>query len=181
MASPDRLELLRQLSDLENRLARRLTHALEQRMQQLDYLARRLVHPGERLAMRHTHLGHLRQRLGQGALHALEEKTWRLGQLEHCLQRAKPDFSGRQAGLEQLGGRLRRAAGHGLDTRQSAFQRLADHLQHLNPQTVLERGFSMTQDEQGNIVRDSRTLSSGETLRIRFAKGMAHAQVKDLE
>ena len=48
MASPNRLDLLHRLHGLENRLARRLTQTLEQRMQQLDYLARRLIHPGER-------------------------------------------------------------------------------------------------------------------------------------
>jgi len=38
----------------------------------------------------------------------------------------------------------------------------------------------MTQDEQGKIVRDSSALAIGETLRIRFAKGISHAQVKDV-
>jgi len=180
MASPDRLELIRQLGGLESRLTRQLNQALEQRMQQLDYLARRLVHPGERLAMRLTHLGHLRQRLGQRTSHALGEKTWRLGQLRHQLQQVKPDIPGRQAGLEKLDGRLHRAAGQQLAARHTALQRQTDHLQHLNPQNVLERGFSMTQDEQGKIVRDSSALAIGETLRIRFAKGISHAQVKDV-
>jgi len=180
MASPDRLELIRHLGNLESRLTRQLTQALEQRMQQLDYLARRLVHPGERLAMRRSHLGHLRQRLGQGASHALGEKTWRLGQLRHQLQQVKPDIPSLQAGLEKLDGRLRRAVDQHLNVRHTALQRLADHLQHLNPQSVLERGFSMTQDEQGEIVRDSSALTIGETLRIRFARGISHAQVKDV-
>jgi exodeoxyribonuclease VII large subunit len=180
MASPDRLDLARHLVNLENRLAQRLTQTLEQRMQQLDYLARRLVHPGERLEMRQTHLGHLRQRLGQSAAHALGEKTWRVGQIGQRLRQVTPDIAGLQGWLERLDERLNRAAGHNLTTRQGALQRLADHLQHLNPQTVFERGFSMTQNARGTIVRDSTALAVGEILQITFAKGFSHAQVKDI-
>lgn len=181
MASPNRFDLLHRLASLENRLARRLTQTLEQRMQQLDYLARRLIHPGERIGMRHSHLGHLRQRLVQAAGRSWGEKNWRLGQLGHRLQQAQPDLARHQAELDKLGARLRLAADRHLSARQGALQRLSDHLQHLNPQTVFERGFSMTQNAAGNIVRDSGTLNVGETLCITFAKGRSHAEVRDVE
>ncbi len=180
MASPDRLDLLRQLGNLESRLTRRLAQTLEQRMQHLDYLARRLVHPGERIAARLGHLGHLRQRLAQAAGRSLAESNWRSGQIGHRLQRVAPDIPGLQAGLDRLAGRLRNAAAQSMAARQNALQRLADHLLHLNPQAVFERGFSMTQNSRGEIVRDSGALAVGETLRLTFAKGISHAQVKDV-
>lgn len=181
MASPERLELLRRLDGLESRLRRRMSHALEQRMQQLDYLARRLVHPGERLTMRETHLGHLRRRLEQAATRALGEQAWRIERLSQRWRLGRPDIPALHARLDGLDERLGRAAGQNLSARREVLARLDGHLRNLNPQTVLERGFSLTQDAHGNIVRDSATLAAGDLLRIAFAKGTSHAQVRDVE
>jgi exodeoxyribonuclease VII large subunit len=181
MASPERLELLHRLDGLESRLRRRMSHALEQRMQQLDYLARRLVYPGERLTMRETHLGHLRRRLEQAATRALGEQAWRIERLSQRWRLGRPDLPALHARLDGLDERLSRAAGQNLSAHREVLARLDGHLRNLNPQTVLERGFSLTQDAHGNIVRDSATLAAGDLLRITFAKGASHAQVRDVE
>jgi exodeoxyribonuclease VII large subunit len=51
-------------------------------------------------------------------------------------------------------------------------------LKHLNPRSVLERGYSITVDRQGNIVRDAAQLAVGDDLRMTFSKGWAEAEVK---
>ena len=181
MASPDRIDLAQRLLGLKNRLIRQLTQTLEQRMQQLDYLARRLIHPVERLAMRQAHLGQLQRRFVQATGHALADKSWRLAQQSLRLRAVTPDIPGKRADLAKLSERLQRAVSQRIIAQQTELRRLESHLQHLDPQAVFERGFSMVQNARGVIVRDSHALALGENLRITYAKGISLAQVIEVE
>jgi exodeoxyribonuclease VII large subunit len=51
--------LVARLDALHQRIAVALVRGLEQRMQQVDYLGRRLAHPGERIRGQEQHLAHL--------------------------------------------------------------------------------------------------------------------------
>lgn len=50
-------------------------------------------------------------------------------------------------------------------------------LDALSPLAVLRRGFSITENEKGEIVRDSERVETGETVKIRLAKGRIEAKV----
>jgi exodeoxyribonuclease VII large subunit len=180
LASPNRADLLHRLEILNGRLAHRARQQLQQRAQQVDYLSRRLAHPGERLKARLGHLGHLAQRLARSAAHALAEKTWRQGQLARRLTGAAPDLPGLERRRRELAGRLRSAADQRFHALANRLHGLEIHLDHLNPQAVFERGFSMVQRADGLIVRDSRDIRTGETLRLTFARGRAEAMVTDI-
>ncbi|WP_269509534.1 exodeoxyribonuclease VII large subunit, partial [Burkholderia sp. IMCC1007] len=67
LASPQRALLLREVADRQRALARCLERGLEQRAQQLDWLARRLVSPAERLKRQRTHVEQLAVRLASAA------------------------------------------------------------------------------------------------------------------
>jgi exodeoxyribonuclease VII large subunit len=56
--------------------------------------------------------------------------------------------------------------------------RLDASLKHLNPQSVLERGYSITESAGGAIVRDGAQLAVGEDVTITFARGRVGAQVR---
>jgi exodeoxyribonuclease VII large subunit len=60
---------------------------------------------------------------------------------------------------------------------QTGLQRLQANLVHLNPQSVLERGFSMVRSADGKIVYDSKEIAMDEALSITFARGSAEARV----
>ncbi|MDD5330180.1 MAG: exodeoxyribonuclease VII large subunit [Sulfuricella sp.] len=181
LTSPNRTDLLHRLEVVHGRLARRARHKLEQRMQQVDYLSRRLVHPGERLDARQAHLSQLRRRLHGAAAHALAEAGWRLRQNGHRLGTAKPDAGALEARRTELGQRMQLALAHQLRHHQATLQRLQANLGHLNPQAVFERGFSMVQKADGGIVRDSAQIAVGERLALTFAHGGAAATVTGKE
>jgi exonuclease VII large subunit len=48
----------------------------------------------------------------------------------------------------------------------------------MNPQAVLERGYSIT-EAAGGIVRDASRLAAGESISITFARGQVNAEVKN--
>lgn len=67
LASPQRALLLREVGERQRALARGMERRLEQRAQQLDWLARRLVSPAERLQRQRTHVEQLAVRLASAA------------------------------------------------------------------------------------------------------------------
>lgn len=176
-ASPNRADLRHRIEAMRSRLNRHLRQKLEQRMQQVDYLSRRLVHPGERLNARLTHLTHLGQRLNNNAGHALAEREWHLQKLAHRLAAAKPGITAHEARQRELARRLQLSLSHRMQDYQTGLQRLQANLVHLNPQSVLERGFSMARSAAGKIIYDSKEIAMDEALSITFARGSAEARV----
>jgi len=157
LASPSREELSKLLAHLGHRLLRVALRVLEDRMQRLDFLSRRLVHPGERIRNQLSELRHLATRFFGAWGRGLEDLGWQ---------------------ATELARRLRESARRQLDTSAALLARLDASLKHLNPQSVLERGYSITEDGQGRIVHDAARLNAGEDLKLTFAKGWAEAQVK---
>jgi exodeoxyribonuclease VII large subunit len=147
-------------------------------MQRLDYLSRRLVHPGERIRNQLAELRHLATRLTGAWERQLEDCGWRLREAGLRLAACTPGVAEFHRSCAELARRLREGARRRLEAVTMLTGRLDAHLKHLNPQSVLERGYSITEDRQGCIVRDAARLTAGEELRITFSKGWAEADVK---
>ena len=155
---PDRHALLRVLQGQAQHLQRAQRNRLQNAMQAVDYLQRRLVHPAQQL----------------------RRQTLQLDQLQQRMQRAT------DGEMADFGGRLRRMADSFVRSmRAEQLQRSgrvdnADkHLILLDPAKVLARGYSMVQDVDGAVVSDAGKLTVGEELRITFANGWARSEVKD--
>lgn len=181
LATPHRADLLRRLDTLYARLAQQMARGLEQRMQHVDYLTRRLTHPGTRIQNQLQHLEHLRQRQQQATHRILEQRGWRVQQLASRLAGTAPAPHMLLPRQQQLGQRLELAMGQSLQRQQATLYRLAASLQHLNPEAVLERGFSMVRTGKGKIVRSSAEISPNEDISITFAHGSAAARVTSTE
>jgi exodeoxyribonuclease VII large subunit len=179
LACPDRDELLRNVGQFAQRLTRVMARALERRMQQLDVLARRLTHPGERIESQLRQLGHLASRLRGAWAHVATDRQWQLRDLAQQLRARRPDFAAFAVQQRSLGQRLAASAAHRVDTLQASVKSLASQLEQLNPRAVFARGYSMVESSDGKIVRDSAQLQSDEEVRLTFARGWARAQVKD--
>ena len=135
LVSADRQQLLAQVAGLAQCVSREARRALEDAMQAVDALSRRLVHPAERLEASGQHLSHLAARLVGATARRLEQCDARL-----------------------------------------EFARGA--LGSLNPEAVLARGYSLTHDGRGHIVRDAARLAPGDAITTTFAKGRADSEVR---
>ena len=177
LAAPARESLLNHLLMLHAQLHRQTAHRLEQYGQRLDLLAHRLQHPAQRLAAQADRLNSLQHRL-RGALAESGARGRRtLADLSHRLLLARPECSTLARRLATLPIRLDTAWQQRQSHRAAALTRLSDSLEHLNPQNVLGRGYSIVSDGQGSIVRDSRTLEPNDVLLVSFHSGHAQAQV----
>ncbi|MBX9810608.1 MAG: hypothetical protein K2Y16_03185, partial [Burkholderiales bacterium] len=148
------------------------------RMQRLDYLSRRLTHPGERIRNQAQHLQHLASRLRGAWRREWEGGSWRMRELARRFGAARPDLESLARTRDDLARRLREAAHDRLKTATTQLKGLESHLKHLNPRLVLERGYSITESADGKIVRDSSMLVIEEDIKITLAKGWVGAQVK---
>jgi len=135
MVSPSRDELLARLGELAQRATREALRRIEYAMQTVDALARRLVHPRERLR------------------------------------------TSRQL-LIQLAARLASATARRVDYFSAQVERFKASLVSLNPSAVLERGYSLTRDVQGVVVRDASRVAEGERLTTTLARGWIESEVR---
>ncbi len=135
MVSPSRDELLTRVAELAQRATREALRRIEYAMQTVDALARRLVHPRERLR------------------------------------------TSRQL-LVQLAARLALAAARRMDQFDAQLARLKASLASLNPEAVLERGYSLTRNAQGEVLRDAAQAQVGERLTTTLAKGWLESEIR---
>ena len=177
LAAPARDTLLDTLAAQRRQLQRQWQTALQSRQQALDLLALRLVHPAEQIARQRRQLDHLAHRLGGALAQICARRRQTLGALGQRLTVARPQTERAARRLDALAHRLDAAGHQALDERRANLARFAAALAHLNPQAVLERGYSLVTDEHGVIVRDSRTLEPNARIAVCFRHGRAEATV----
>jgi exodeoxyribonuclease VII large subunit len=176
---PDRDSLLRALRDLAQHLQRAQRNRLQNSMQSLDYIQRRLVHPAQQLQNREQQLGQLQQRMQRTFAHAWQQQHWRWQSLAQRLRTARIDLARMQDRQTDWAERLVKAMHAAQTQRRVRMENAAQNLTLLNPQQVLARGYSLVQDTSGSVVSDAGHLTRGAELRVTFAKGWARAEVTE--
>ncbi|HEX7455230.1 MAG TPA: exodeoxyribonuclease VII large subunit [Gallionella sp.] len=177
---PDRHALLQGLRDTAQHLMRPLRNRLQNSMQTVDYLQRRIVHPAQQLQRQALQLNQLQQRLQRSFAQQQQQQQWRCKSCAQRLRGAGSDFNRMLDKQIHLSDRLVKAVRTTQMRRQAGLDTVAQHLGMLNPQQVLARGYSLVQDEHGHLISDARQLAIGAELRITFANGWARTEVKEL-
>jgi exodeoxyribonuclease VII large subunit len=77
-------------------------------------------------------------------------------------------FTGR---VDDLGRRMESRLTSFVDSKNQTFQGIMGRLNALNPLAILERGYTVSFDEKGAIIKDARQVSVGNVLRTRLHKG----------
>ena len=180
LASAGWFEAQAELSRLAEALGRQARRRLQEYMQRIDLLARRLVHPGERLGRLRAETAHLATRLAAGLRRRLGAASADLQRLESRLARCRPEVRHARRDVSDLAARLGASIEGSLAQRQTLLSSLAASLEHLSPLAVLGRGYSLVRKADGSIVRDARQLSVAEAVQLTFGSGAAEAQVTRL-
>lgn len=178
-AVPDRDALLRSLRDIVQHLHRAQRNRLQNAMQSLDYLQRRLVHPAQQLETKAKQLMQLQQRMQRAFAYGKHQQYWRWQSLAQRLRASCSDFARMQDRQSSLAERLFKALHAGQRQRLVRMEIAAQNLDLLNPQQVLARGYSLVQDANGSVVSDAGRLVVGAELRATFAQGWARIEVKE--
>lgn len=177
---PDRRDLQATLAQQRQRLARAWQHRANAESQRLDHLRARLRHPGERLAQQRQHLAGLDRRLQLAMRQRLQRDRQRLDAAARRFTLHDPSRTLRQARerVEQLRQRLEAGQRRKLQQERQHLQGIARELNAVSPLAVLGRGYSILQDDNGQVVRAASQTQPGQTLTARLGEGRLKLEVK---
>jgi exodeoxyribonuclease VII large subunit len=97
-----------------------------------------------------------------------------LAQLRERLSEARTRFDSAYTGCQA-------ATVARLDEAKNRVGLAAASLDALSPLAVLQRGYAIAQDKDGRLVREAQSVSRGDLLRVRLAKGRLNCRVEDAE
>ncbi|CUS47248.1 MAG: exodeoxyribonuclease VII large subunit XseA [Idiomarinaceae bacterium HL-53] len=181
LVSQDRHHLAQQLMVLRQRVWRAWQQQLRNAQQQSQYLRARLapLNPRFRIERQAQQLDDLTSRLIRSMLIRMQSETRQIGQLQHRLQQQHPArwLAEEQILAQKRMARLHQAGARFVTEQRKRFVSLQQALQLVSPLNVLARGYSMTFDEQGKLLRDEAQIETGDLLTTRFAKGSVTSQV----
>lgn len=149
----------------------------------LEHISRRLRHPGERLQQQSQRLDELEARLGRAFAAHLTRKQQQLATLasRHRALHPGPRLQQLRRELGQWQAQLIRQMHHQLQQQQQRFSEAARLLHSVSPLNTLERGYAIVTDSQGQVLRSSRQVQTGDTVKARLASGTITSTVSALE
>lgn len=181
LLSRDRSHLRAQQQHLAQRLWRAWQQLMRQHQHQTALLQQRLVplHPAQQLTTQRQRTDELQRRLEQAVLRHVQTSQ---AQLEHTQVRLRNLHPQRQLAqikvhAQQLQTRLQRAMHQQLAHLGQNMAARIHALQLVSPLNTLSRGYSITQDQHGHVVRDAKQVAIGSTLVTRLASGSVRSQV----
>ncbi len=181
LAASPRRDWLNTLDTLADRLRQTQHRQLQQRLQQLDWLARRLPNPAAFIKQQRLRLTSLGKQLEsakqaplQRARHSVLQQTLRLAA-------QAPQTAVLRARVTQRQQTLAHQFSLQQQQRRQALQALAGQLELLNPQRTLERGYAIIQDQHGVIVRQPEQLHSGKQIKLKLANGQANIEIASVQ
>ncbi|MCP5330085.1 MAG: exodeoxyribonuclease VII large subunit [Pseudomonadales bacterium] len=182
LLSPDQEETLALLSGYAHLLGKQIRERLQQHSQQLLWLTRQLKHPGRRLQEYAQTLDLLEARL-QRATRLRQHNAGRdLRELQQRLWHRSP-ATAVQRELDALAHyhlRLHRALQQRLHLQRGQLAQLVRSLDGISPLNTLKRGYSISFDSRGQVVRQLDQVQEGESLHTQLADGSIESVVTRL-
>lgn len=181
IVSRNQLELLRQIQSQQQRLEMAMDYFLASNNQRFTRLHHRLQqqHPQLRLARQQTELVRLKQRLDTAVDARLRRASLQQQRLSQRLSQHTPlpRIHRLQTRLQQHEYRLSQLVSARLGASRERFATLAAHLEAVSPLATLARGYSVTQAQDGKLLKQTRQIKPGDTLTTRLADGIVESQV----
>lgn len=128
-------------------------------------------------------LGQQESRMQQGVRSILTQRQQQLDSLGNQRVLAQPLglLQNHWQRLDLATQRLGYAMQRQLDEHQRVFARNVAALDAMSPLKVLGRGYAIAQDMQGRVLRSSRQVECGDTVRVHLGEGSLHCTVESRE
>lgn len=181
MAATAQDDWLATLANNARDLQRIVYRQLNQRMQTLDWLSRRLVSPTAYIAHEGVKLKGLQTRLKHASQVSLTQAKFALTHLRNRLRTQLPDTKARQLQLTHTQRRLHGLLNNDLISRRQGLDALRAQLEMLNPQRTLERGYAIVTDRSGKVIRTPAALQARHAVTIRLAEGTAEVEIASVQ
>ena len=181
IATPDISEWNSRVQSFSARAHNLIRSRLESDAAKLLRLNQRMARssPQRKLRDQAQYIDELAQRLQRNAILGLGHRIRDAANLYSRFQRASPDAT-IKIGLQQVAqhhNRLQRAAQLSLHSQQQKLNSVSAILTSMNPNAVLQRGYSISRNASGQIVRAASQLNSGDILDTQFHDGNVSSTV----
>ncbi|WP_210561766.1 exodeoxyribonuclease VII large subunit [Psychrosphaera aestuarii] len=183
IVSTDNSELVTKVRNLHSRLIRAYAHQHQANKNQQNQLKRSLalLHPSYQLQLAQQKNDEL-----QIALHrAMTQTLKNAKQREHlCRERLnglspKHELTAAKQRMAYASSSLPKLMQSIIANNNRKFVSMAEKLNIVSPLATLTRGYSITTNEQGNVISDSKQVKKGEVVNIRLANGELNAKITD--
>ena len=170
-------DVSRDLQGLLGGLVKRIRGKIDDRQQHLDYLNRRLIHPGKRNALYAAKLNRLAIRINGLMQRTLRHQELRLTTTGVHLGRSRPDGLRSLELLQDWQKRIHRGMVSTLNQFRGRLLGLNSSLSHLDPEHVLSRGYAIVRNKKGAILRSTKLIEIDERLTVQLHDGDLEAWV----
>ncbi|HCM1070463.1 exodeoxyribonuclease VII large subunit [Vibrio parahaemolyticus] len=165
----------------QHKLASAMRYYLAQQKQQSAQLLHRLErqHPSYQLQRQSQQLDELDMRLRRAMQRFIDTRQQAVERKHHRLQLNSPakHLAQQKSRLERVEHKLLDAMDRKLLTMRHQLAIAAEKLDTVSPLATLKRGYSITQTEQGKVVRSADDVKMGDLLVTRLANGEIHSTV----
>lgn len=177
LVSPNRQESLHRLAQTKGRLKTVLEQRYFDASQKLDWLARQIRHPRQKLDEQRTYIHKLAQTLSYSMTQNVRAHTARFERRTQTLKHCRPNISVYRQDINRFQTTLSHAFRQLLAHRRQSLTAQTALLEAVSPQQILERGFSVVKNTRGQIIRNADVLKQGQKLHITFADGETDVRV----
>jgi exodeoxyribonuclease VII large subunit len=181
LAVADGVELSARLGQLARRLAGPVRERLERVAAELQGARRGISRRGADSLLREWEMrvDGAREELEVGARARIDgmEREVEALRVAHRGQHPARVLERRQEGIGILAKRMRMAVAVPMRHQAERLERLAGMVRTLGPESAFQRGFSITTDGKGRIVRSADAVHVGDVLLTRFADGSVKSEV----
>ena len=182
LIAPDAETLLRHTGQVWSRAGRALSSTLARERERLAFIRRGALfrEPAARLSEWGQRADHCEESLRRAAAAGISEATRRLAVLSGALRERRPDQMARlkrqqiEALLQRMGERI---AAYVAD-RRHRLQRAESLLTALTPEATLRRGYTITTDAAGKLIRSAAAARKGMKIHTRWSDGVVVSRVE---
>ncbi|MDH5190778.1 MAG: exodeoxyribonuclease VII large subunit [Gammaproteobacteria bacterium] len=174
LATPDQQEWRQSLDYIQSRFVSVISKALEHRKQQLDWLSRRLRHPGRYLQDMAQKLDEQEQRMKNAIRSTIKHTVARVSELQAHIYRHTPlhRIRQQQQQCQSLFQRTQRTQHDIIHNKQQHLTLLARALDAVSPLATLDRGYAIVNKlPENRLVRKASELKAGDQIETRLGKG----------
>lgn len=179
LLSPDKEEYGQLFLRFEQKLFSCLKQRLQQARQQIDWLGKRMKHPGRHLQEQAQTLDVLEGRLRRAYSHRLTHSGNQVQRLAALLKTYSPQTRIRQYNLAHAATteRLYRSIKQQLLQKSDQIRQLSRNLNAVSPLNTLARGYSITYTDKLKVLRSSDDVKPGSKLISHLAEGRVFSTV----
>lgn len=183
MLSQDQDELYGTFAGYQHWLTDKIEQVIHQHQQSLSWLEKQLIHPGKRLEEHSQRLDDLENRLLLQIKQSLSLRTAEVATLSAQLLAQTPSHH-----IEQLSQRIQSlqqrsliACKQALKDAERSLAHAAQRLDTVSPLATLSRGYSITKNKKGKLLRDTSTAKVGDIITTELGKGSLSSEIIQID